>query len=469
MAEICGYSTLAVPSMSSFSRFIWVLWCGIFAGACAAAGAGAGPADASTGNGQPNGDGSSGSPGTGTSSGVGDAASGSGDTASGGGGDGSAASADGGDGGPAPYALPPPKQCDNQFNVPGCQQGVASSACGGICQAAQACEDISQFPSGADVGFVCPRFMLFADEMLQAAKDDWNSDTPPFNYAVAGHDPDTSGIDPDNSSCCQCYQLVPSTPSPSMDPEGCVNASCDAGSAVPVPPPLIVQGFNLGATAQTFDLFMGAGGFGANDACFPIGSSTSQSKLYMYTNFPDAGEANGGGVKVVLPTAPWPADCETSENLVTTATLSSAACQSEVASQCSVVASPYPSLTATTVSSCEQANAPSTFYHLNWAVFAKKIECPTHLTDVTGCKLAPQGLPSAQAGVTAAQAAADSSWRLYTTTTMQDCCKPSCAWQDNVKVSGANLSFDGLYNSFYSCDQSGTPVTEPPDGGAAQP
>lgn len=420
------------------------------------------------GNGQTVGDGSSGGPGSGTGSGVGDGAPGSGGTASGSGGDGSAASGDGGDGGPVSYALPPPKQCDNQFNVPGCQQGVASSACGGICQAAQACENISQF-AGADVGFVCPRFMLFADEMLQAAMDDWNSDTPPFNYAVAGHNPDTTGIDPDDSSCCQCYQLVFSTPSQDLDREGCVNANCDAGSAVPVPPPLIVQGFDLGAPATTFDIFMGAGGFGANDACFPVGSSTSQSGLYLYTDFPDAGEANGGGVKVALPTAPWPADCETSENLVTTATLSSAACQGEVASECGVVASPYPSLTATTVRSCEEANAPSSFYHFNWSVYAKKIECPTHLTEVTGCKLAPQGLPSAQAGVTAAQAATDSSWRLYTTTTMQDCCKPSCAWQDNVKVSGADLSFDGLYNSFYSCDQSGTPVTEPPEGGTAQP
>lgn len=449
--------------MLSFSRVISVLCSLSLEAACAASGASGGPPDASTGE-HPGSSASTASAGTSATSGGGDAASSSADSTSGGN-DGSAAI---GDGGAASYALPPPKQCDNQFNVAGCQQGVASSTCGGICQAANACENISQF-AGADVGFVCPRYMLFADEMLQAAKDDWNSDTPPFNYAVAGHDPDTSGVDPDNSSCCQCYQLVFGTPSPSMDPEGCINASCDAGAAVPVPPPLIVQAFDLGAPATTFDLFMGAGGFGANDACFPVGSSTSQSGLYLYTDFPDAGEANGGGVKVALPNAPWPADCETSVNWVTTETLSSTACQGEVASECSVVASPYPNLTTTTVRSCEEANAPSTFYHFNWAVYAKKIECPTHLTEVTGCKLGPQGLPSAQMGVTAAEAATDSSWRMYTTTTMQDCCKPSCAWKDNVVVSGANLSFDGLYNSFYTCDQSGTPVTEPPDGGAAQP
>src|SRR5205085_12519901 len=106
-----------------------------------------------------------------------------------------------GDGGPLAYALPPPKQCDNQEYVSGCQQGVASSPCGGICQAANACENISQKP-GADIGFACPRYMLFADEMLQAAKDDWSSDTPPFNYAVAAHEPDAFGVDPNGISCC---------------------------------------------------------------------------------------------------------------------------------------------------------------------------------------------------------------------------------------------------------------------------
>jgi hypothetical protein len=111
-----------------------------------------------------------------------------------------------------------------------------------------------------------------------------------------------------------------------------------------------------------------------------------------------------------------------------------------------------------TIRSCEESDAPATFYHLNWQVYAKKVECPAHLTEVTGCKLAPQGLPAAQPGVTAAQASADSSWRVYGTTTMQDCCKPSCAVQDNV--SGQGLAPVGQYNSFYMCDGNGAPFTE---------
>ena len=147
-------------------------------------------------------------------------------------------------------------------------------------------------------------------------------------------------------------------------------------------------------------------------------------------------------------------------NWVTTDTLSSSSCQNQIANECSLAASSSQHLAATTVHSCEQSSAPSTFYHFNWAVYAKKVECPAHLTQVTGCQLAGQGLPAAQPGVTATQAAADSSWRLYGTTTMQDCCKPACAWQENVAVSGANVSAVGLYNSFYTCDQNGNPVTE---------
>ncbi len=152
--------------------------------------------------------------------------------------------------------------------------------------------------------------------------------------------------------------------------------------------------------------------------------------------------------------------CETSENLVTEATLSSASCQAKATSACSQVASGADTLTRETIQSCVQSNAPDSYYHLNWQEYAKRIECPAHLAEVTGCKLAPQGLPQADPSVTtAAQAAADPSFHSgYTTTTMQDCCKPTCAWQDNV--TGMGETAVGEYNSFYTCDQNGVPVTE---------
>ena len=127
-----------------------------------------------------------------------------------------------------------------------------------------------------------------------------------------------------------------------------------------------------------------------------------------------------------------------------------------------------PQAVADSIQSCTESNDAASYYHLNWQVYAKKIECPTHLAQVTGCKLAPQGLPAANPNVTTpAQAAADSSFKAmtanglhYTTTTMQDCCKPTCAWQDWVTGSNGGLTAVGQYNSFYTCAPERVPVTE---------
>jgi hypothetical protein len=212
---------------------------------------------------------------------------------------------------------------------------------------------------------------------------------------------------------------------------------------------------------------MGAGGFGAFNACDPAFSSMkSPSGLYLYSSFPEEGEPGSGGVNAATQLA----GCKTSENLVTAATLSSATCVANMQSACMSFASSTltPQAVADSIQSCEKSNDAASYYHLNWQVYAKKIECPTHLTQVTGCKLAPQGLPAANPNVTTpAQAAADASFKAttssgthYTTTTMQDCCKPTCAWQDWVTGNNGGLTAVGQYNSFYSCDQSGVPVTE---------
>ena len=292
--------------------------------------------------------------------------------------------------------------------------------------------------------------------MAQAAVDDFGP-SPPFDYAVAGHDVDTAGLDPSaKTTCCQCYQLVYSLP----ENEARVNGN--GAAAIAIPRPLIVQAFNTAAGGgQNFDIFMGAGGFGSFNACDPgFTQLKSQSGQYLYSSFPEQGEANAGGVNAATQLA----GCKNAQNLVTADTLASGTCTANVQSACNQFASS--TLTAQalndSIHSCLASNDPANYRHLNWQVYAKKIECPAHLTQVTGCKLAPQGLPAASPNVTTpAQAAQDASFRPnYTTTTMQDCCKPTCAWQDSVTGSNGGLSAAGKYNSFYSCDKTGTPVTE---------
>ncbi len=311
------------------------------------------------------------------------------------------------------------------------------------------------------VAFICPQWMLFSDAMKQAATADGNS---AFNYAIVGHDADMGGIDGTaTSACCQCYQLVYDGPSQN-DRQALANPddSSSTQSGVALPPPLVVQSFNMGATTDSFDVFMAAGGFGANNACDPNGNPKANSGQYIYTGFPPDG-ADNGGVKGATKYS----ECKTPVSWVTTATLSTPACQSKIQTECNMIAAPSATTTADSIRSCIQSNNPQTYYHLNWNVWAMKVECPAHLTDLTGCKLAAQGLPAVNPNVTtAAQASANSSFRSKSgsgtrlwTSTMQDCCMPSCAFQDNV--TGRGLKAQGLYNSFYSCDKTGVPMTEP--------
>jgi len=356
----------------------------------------------------------------------------------------------GGGGGSVTYQVNPPDPCYDQFWVSGCQSGTASSTCAGQCSVANACSPPeSSNKSTQPMTFACPRDMLFSDEFVQAQKDDatangWSVSNPPFNYGVVGHDIDSGGLDSGTSTCCQCYQLVFEAPEP--------------GSPQPpslaIPKPMIVQSFNTSAGGgKNFDVFMGAGGFGAFNGCVSgsyNGTQTTTFGHFQYSAFP--GQYNQmGGIKF------WNIDACKSNGVVTMTTLSSSACQSAIAQACNTATASSATVTESTRNSCIQSNKPESLYHQNWTVRAKRVECPVNLTRVTGCRLASQGLPQPNPSVTTASTA-DSSFKTgYTTTTMQDCCKPTCAWQDNVKGSG--LTPSGDWNAFYSCDQNGAPIT----------
>jgi len=278
-------------------------------------------------------------------------------------------------------------------------------------------------------GYMCTRSMLFSPEFKQAAMDDTNLGDPPFVYGTVGHDADTGGLDNGNT-CCQCYQLVFESPR-------------DGVSDVPTPKPMIVQAFNTAAGGgKNFDIYMAAGGYGNFNGC--IGGSSP-----MYSQFPDLGGNYTGGVR-----ATRYSECSTGQKY-TQASIATTQCQNYVASQCQMIkASASASNQSTSQISCTEANVPTSLYHTNWNVRAKRVECPVNLTRVTGCKLKSQGLPAADANAKDS-ATADSSFKTgYTTTTMQDCCRPTCAWPNNVS------NAEAPYSLFYTCDKAGAPATQ---------
>jgi hypothetical protein len=346
------------------------------------------------------------------------------------------------------YALPPPSECSNQFSVQGCIKGDSSSTCQGVCAndygptSKNACESGKD---GVPVQYACARDLLFSNEMGQAAKDDGYEGK--FNYAVVGHDPDTTNLDQGLSdSCCQCYQLVFDAP------------RYLTNSVLTPPMPLVVQSFNTQASGATgFDVYMGAGGLGVFNACndsLPYGTKYGYS---LYTAYPDVGQAFQGGVKP----GPDSLKCSDSNNNLSDALIAATSCQAKVTSACNEITASSAAAQEETRTSCIQSNQATSYYHENWKVYAKRVLCPTHLMEVTGCKLAKEtGLAAPDPNVQTAAQAASAGFRNmlnnepYHTTTMQDCCMPTCAWTNNVH----SATVDG-YNSFYSCRVDGTPIT----------
>ncbi|HEX2958270.1 MAG TPA: hypothetical protein VHO70_15655 [Chitinispirillaceae bacterium] len=354
------------------------------------------------------------------------------------------------------YHLNPPNPCYNQFFVKDCVKGDPNSACKGNCTVANSCsppEDQSK--SNLPKTFICPRFMLFSSEMLQAAKDDaklygWGDGSDaPFTYGVVGHDADVGGVDDQESSCCQCYQIIfvkaePSSPQP---PD------------LPYPKPLIVQSFNTAASGpKGFDVFMGAGGYGAFNSCYkdPAFSNTSKFDEFIYDKFPYQNPGSGG-----ISFLRYPEECRKTWP-PTVEDLESAPCQEKIRELCNqALVNASEQVTEDTRRSCIETNKPASLYHQNWEVMVKRVRCPDNLTRVTGCRLKEEKLPLPSPDVkTPDDAKKNGTFRDgYHTTTMQDCCKPTCAWAD--WVSGKKLPADGEWNSFYSCDKNGVPITKP--------
>ncbi len=242
-------------------------------------------------------------------------------------------------------------------------------------------------------GWSCPHLMLLSPDMQFAAEADQNSWAL---YAVVG-------IGSQND-CGACYQLeITSGGSPS-------------------PNKFIVQAVNTGSDVSSgqFDILVGAGGFGIYDACAsdcqsgtvcPGGHCNAPMFTGGFYDWEPDGNCYGGGVRS--------------------------------ADGCSKLTSGSSFADSTLLYGCPIAITRG--YHQNFNAKWAKVQCPESLYKVTGIKRKDNDqYPKPQPSMNLPNQG-------RTTTTM-DCCKPTCAWRQNV----ATVT-DPTLPQVYTCDKTGLP------------
>ena len=245
----------------------------------------------------------------------------------------------------------------------------------------------------SNLGWSCPHLMLLSPDLLYAAEADGNS------WAVYG----VAGIG-QISNCGSCFQLE------------------ITGGGSPSPNKYIIQAVNTGSDVSSgqFDILLGAGGFGIYDACSSdcqdgqVCSGGHCNSPYYSGKFaawtPD-GNCYGGGVH----------DANGCSKLVT-------GCSRTFADKTLLYACP---------------EAIKRGFHANFNVQWQRVQCPPSLYKVTGLRRTDDGEhPTPRLGLTLSNSG-------RTTTTM-DCCKPTCAWRQNI----AGLA-DPQFPQVYTCNKTG--------------
>ena len=242
-----------------------------------------------------------------------------------------------------------------------------------------------------NTGWGCPHQMLLSPDMQYAAKEDGNS------WAVYG----VAGIG-QSSDCGSCYQLE------------------ITGGGSPSPNKYIVQAVNTGSDVGSgqFDIMVGGGGFGIYDACSSdcqygrVCSGGHCNAPYYSGDFnawtPD-GNCYGGGV--------------------------------HNAGQCYGLSNGQQFPDKTLHYGCTEAINRG--YHANFEVQWKRVQCPPSLYKVTGLRRKDD----IEHLVADLKLALTSSGR---TTTMMDCCKPTCSWKQNI----ADIA-DPQFPQVYTCNKDG--------------
>jgi len=123
---------------------------------------------------------------------------------------------------------------------------------------------------------------------------------------------------------------------------------------------------------------MGAGGFGAYNACMN-GTIQSSAGYALYDAYPTDGQSGNGGVKFRSYD-----ECRSATRRSPTPTASTLRpARPKIAGLGNQVkSSKVPDLASTTINSCIESNQVGTLYHQNWAVYAKRVACPDNLTRV---------------------------------------------------------------------------------------
>jgi len=270
-------------------------------------------------------------------------------------------------------------------------------------------------------GFACPHMMMFAPDMLLAAKYDKLDKN--FLYATAGSSND--------NACGKCYQIKP------MDAERVWNTSLSKKQ-------LIVQVINSGFDVMPgqFDLFMGAGGFGyftsCNKDCYTKYCQGGPCKQHFYSstfdkwNHPHYSDPNAcysGGIKWLN---------EQPLNVT-----------KKLCHQLSRDNNIYKD--STIYQSCVLSN--QYLYHQNFVSLQYlPVQCPKGLTLLTGLKRNDENnLPVAHIQNPLPNKCTGSRENgRYCITTMQDCCKPSCSWTNKG-------SPDKVWKKVDTCSYEGRP------------
>lgn len=272
-------------------------------------------------------------------------------------------------------------------------------------------------------GYACPHMMMLSDEMIAAAAGDGLED---MVYAVAGGSRD--------DECGKCYQVQ------------LLDAEREWRDDFPL---LVVQIVNSGFDVLhgQLDIFMGGGGFGYFTACNadcglaycqggPCRESMYDGSFRQWVNaeYDDPNLCYSGGIKWLDQKNKTALErlCRGLSNFGNDAKANA------------------------TTSSCLRSNLG--LFHQNFvAIRYREVECPLGLYQTTGLhRYAPNVLPVASKDLELTEICqGDRAQGRFCITTMQDCCKMSCAWSGKIPSD----AYDLLYPCVATCDRDGQILT----------